>query len=68
MGKGLEKINQDKRKYDTSMNTCKYPHSLEQAGNHTAAITVVSANSVSGCNNYIMTQTEESKNGSDKPY
>ena len=45
MGGGLKGINKDKRKYYTSLNSCKGPPSLEDSWKTSAASSVASDNS-----------------------
>ena len=47
MDVGLKGINQDKRKYDTSLNSCKGPPSLEEARKTDTVRSVASYNAVS---------------------
>ena len=44
IGGGLERINYNKRKYDTILNICKGPPSLEEAWKPAAVISVASDN------------------------
>ena len=55
IGGGLEDINHDKRKYDTSMNKCKGPHSFEEAWKPSTVSSVASYNTVSEFNSDIVT-------------
>ena len=64
---GLEKINQDRRRYETSLNICKAPTSLGEAWNLSAVIIVASDNYVSECNNDIVIEADECNDGSVKP-
>ena len=50
------------------LNICESPPSFEEAWKPAAVIIVASDNSVIGCNNGIVTETEESNDGSVKPY
>ena len=68
MGGGLKNINQDKRKDDTSLNICKGPPSLEEAWNTAEVSSMASGNSVSECNNEIVTELDDSVDGSVKLY
>ena len=67
MGGGLKGTNHDKRKYDTRMNICKGPNSLEEAWKPTTVSRVESDNDVSEFNNEILTETDEHDDGSVKP-
>ena len=67
MGGGLKGINREKRKDDTSLNICKGPPSLEEAWKPAAVSSVASDNYGSKCNNEIVTETDESDDGSVKP-
>ena len=50
------------------LNSCKVPPSLEEAWKPDAVRSVASDNSGIECNNKIVTETEESNDGSVKPY
>ena len=50
------------------MNSCKLPTSLEEEWNPAAVSSVVSDNADSECNNDIVTETDDSDDGSVKPY
>ena len=50
------------------LNSCKGPPSLEEAWKLAAVSSVANDNAGSGCNNEIVTETEDSNNGSVKPY
>ena len=52
----------------THLNRCKFPPSLEEAWEPAAVISVTSDNSYIECNNKIVTEIEESDDGSVKPY
>ena len=58
MGGGLKGINHYKRKYYTSLNTCKGPPSLEDEWKPAAARNLASDNSGSEFNNNIVTETD----------
>ena len=64
---GLKEINQDKGKYDRSMNICKGPTSLEEACNPAAMSSAESDNNISEWKNGIVTETDDSDDGSVKP-
>ena len=49
------------------MNSCKFPPSLEEAWKPNSVISVARDNVGSECNNEIVTETEESDDGSAKP-
>ena len=63
---GLKGINHDKRKYDTSLNSCKGPPLLEEAWKPAAVSSVVSDNADIECKNEIVTDTDDSNDGSVK--
>ena len=67
MGGGLKGIYHDKINFDTSMNSCKGPPSLEEAWNPDAVISVVSYNYGSECNKDIVKYMDESDDGNVKP-
>ena len=54
MGGVLEGINQDKRKYDTSLNSREGPLSLEDSWKPASVSIVMSDNPGSECNNNIV--------------
>ena len=66
MGRGLKGINHDRRKFYTSLNRCKGPPSLGESLNTATVISVASDNYGSEFNNDIVTETEESDDGSAK--
>ena len=66
MDGGLRGIDMDKRKYDTGMNSCKYPHLFEEARTPSAVRSGASDNTGSECNNDILTYTNEFDDGSVK--
>ena len=66
MGGGLKGINNGKIKYDKCMNTSKGPTSLEEAWKPIAVISMSSDNSVSEFNNDIVTEKDNSYDGSVK--
>ena len=68
MGRGLKGINYYRRNDDKSINSCKVPPSSEEVLNTYAVITVESDNSVSECNNDIVTEMDDSDDVSVKPY
>ena len=55
MCEGLKGVNQDKRKYDIMMNSCKVPPSLEEAWKPTSVSSVASDNCGIEFDNYIVT-------------
>ena len=67
MGGVLEGINQDKRKYDTSLNSREGPLSLEDSWKPASVSIVMSDNPGSECNNNIVEYTYEFNGGSLKP-
>ena len=67
MGGGLKGIYHDKINFDTSMNSCKGPPSLEEAWNPDAVISVVSYNYGSECNKDIVKYMDDSDDGNVKP-
>ena len=68
MGGGLEERNQYNRNYDTSLNNCKSPTSLKEAGKTAATSSVANNNYGSELNYYIVTDTEEYYYRSVEPY
>ena len=60
MGGGLKGIKHDKRKYDTSLNICKVPPSLEEAWKPSVVRSVASDNDGIEYRNYIVTDMYES--------
>ena len=60
------KIKQDRRKYETSLNSCKSPTSLEESWKPSDMISVASDNYGSECNNDIVTDMNECNDGSVK--
>ena len=68
MGGGLKGINRDKRKYYTSLNSCKVPPLLKEAWKRSVVISVARDNSGSECNNKIVKETDTTDGGSVKPY
>ena len=67
MGGSLERINQDKIKYDTSLNSCRPPPSLEESRDPDSMSIVASENLGIEWNNDIMVETAESDDGIMKP-
>ena len=61
-------MNHDKRKYYTSLNSCKGPPSFEEELNLASVSSVASDNTISEFNNYILIYTHDSDDGSEKPY
>ena len=67
MGGGLKGIKHGKIKYDTSINSYKCPPSLEEAWKPDVVISVASDNYGSEFNSYIVTETDDSNDGSMRP-
>ena len=66
MGRGLKGIHQDKIKYDTHMNICKFPPSLKEAQKPDSVISAERENYGSERKNGIVTDMNESNYGSVK--
>ena len=67
MGGGLKIINQNKIKYDTTLNSCKGPTSLEESWKMAAVIILASDDSGSELINEMMIEMYKSDDGSVKP-